>query len=327
MRNQEKGQLIFHFKDFLPKNENNSVYKAINTFSSDITAKCEKELRKKNPALLDTVAYLAFDKSLIEFINNSDDAKATKIEINIYVNEVTQKITIEIRDNGEKKNSRGKEFLPDDKIGPYDWMRALEEASVKQIEKVDATSDIFSDAEKNKKSCSQHLALSTTAAGMEKHKGLLSVTRNEKPLTVPRTVGLLTFIQNKPAQGAVVSLTSSLNKCTGFLEDRDKALVTMLQTSAEKKAPNDTEKQKEFLNNIKKTKDSRSVKDACMKAINLLQADEAAASIKEAEREAANIVLAPPPLKRKPSITTGSLPYNASSTPLTATTQPHTVAC
>ncbi len=174
--------LLIDFIIKIPKETQNSVYKPVNATSSEVIHHIKNKLSEK---VKHTAAYLAFEKSCIEFINNSHDAGATRFRVRFLQH--TDSIEIEIMDNG-----RG---LPAEKeTTRYDWKKAILTVSDKADEAKAS----------GKKSCGQHLALSTTAYALERQDGHLAITNREN------------------TRGALVKIVSPLTACNSdeFLEPK-----------------------------------------------------------------------------------------------------------
>jgi hypothetical protein len=160
--------------------QENSCFKPINEAGAKLFHFVEANLSDEMKM---TAAYHAFERSWVEFINNSHDAGATRVKVQIFQND--NEIAIQLKDNG-----RG---LPKEKeTTQYDWKKALQTISSKADE-AKATGI---------KSCGQHLALSTTAYVLERQGGRLGISNNTG------------------ASGAQVTLISSLTPCDShdFLE-------------------------------------------------------------------------------------------------------------
>lgn len=151
--------LLIEYTIKLPQgSQENSCFKPVNDAGAKvfhfIQANLSDEMKK-------TAAYHALERSWVEFVNNSHDAGATRFRVRVLENDAS--IEIQILDDGHG--------LPLEKETKcYDWKKA-----------VLAISDKAEEAKvSGKKSCGQHLALSTTAYALERQGGHLAITNRQK---------------------------------------------------------------------------------------------------------------------------------------------------
>lgn len=172
--------LIEHMIQLPQGGQENSCFKPVNEAGAKLFHFVEENLSDE---IKMTAAYHAFERSWVEFVNNSHDAGATHIWVRVF--EHDSSIKIQILDDG-----RG--LTPGKETEHYDWKKALLTVSDKAAEAKAS----------GKKSCGQHLALSTTAYALERQKGSLGISNR----------------LNK--QGALVTIVSPITPCNSdiFLE-------------------------------------------------------------------------------------------------------------
>lgn len=165
--------LIQHHLQLPQDKQTTSCFKPINAAGAKQFDFIQRNL---NENLKKTAAFLALERSWIEFINNADDAHAKSITTTVI--ELNNSIIITIHDDGDG--------LPTEKeSAQYDWKKALL-----------STSDKVAEAKiTGKKSCGQHLALATTTYALEREHGTLSICNNLKK------------------RGAIITITSPLTFC------------------------------------------------------------------------------------------------------------------
>ena len=166
--------LLLEYTVILPEGvQENSCFKPLNEAGAKLFSYVEKTLPTD---VKKTAAYHAFEKSWVEFINNSHDVGATHFKVRFLQH--AESIEIEILDDGHG-------LPPKKETERYDWKKA-----------VLSISDKAEDAKASgKKSCGQHLALSTTAYALERQDSYLAIKNREK------------------IRGALVKIISPLTPC------------------------------------------------------------------------------------------------------------------
>ncbi|OGT25940.1 MAG: hypothetical protein A3I77_01635 [Gammaproteobacteria bacterium RIFCSPLOWO2_02_FULL_42_14] len=136
-----------------------STIKKPDEFTSPLESVCDDlrdELKKMDAAIQSTVAYIAFDKSLLELIKNSHQAGARHISLTISADE--NSVLIQLSDQSNSP-------IPEDKTGKYSWEKALTTSSQKNHAEI--------------RSGGQHLGLAIPAYFLEKNGGELKLLINE----------------------------------------------------------------------------------------------------------------------------------------------------
>lgn len=174
--------------------QENSRFKPLNVAGKKVFEFIEARL---SAPLKKTAAYCAFEKSWVEFVNNSHDAGATRFSVRVFVLENDDSIKIQILDNGDG-------LAPEKETERYDWKKALLAVSDKAAAAKAA----------GKKSCGQHLALSTTAYLLERRRGSLGISNR-----LNKKGTLVTIVSPITPCNAETFLEAELGKGKNILEE------------------------------------------------------------------------------------------------------------